>query len=192
MGGYRIFEDLSYICDMKRFLITLALACLMLSAFAQNRDIPAGMRMELSELTQDKNQYSIFTYKDADGTFGYYLSLGRVLDLLEIFGDGLGNTSLSHIDATCLWLGATPEEAGATLDALTNLFDEDPGVTAEFPCRLTNGAEGLTDHDTATCTVVKRFLQGKRLLFVFKSGSRTAEADLTKPGLKTLRWGTKL
>jgi hypothetical protein len=71
---------------MKRIIAAIALACVMLSAWAQ--DFPAGMRKEIVEIEQDDHEYSLFSYKDADGTFGYYLSLGRVFPILEaeIFG----------------------------------------------------------------------------------------------------------
>ena len=51
-----------------------------MSAYAQNQ--PAGMRVEVAESETDNGEYSIFTYKDseADDSFGYYLSLGRVAD----------------------------------------------------------------------------------------------------------------
>ena len=51
-----------------------------MSAMAQKQ--PAGMRVEVAESETDNGEYSIFTYKDseADDSFGYYLSLGRVTD----------------------------------------------------------------------------------------------------------------
>ena len=172
---------------MKRFLITLALALAAVSAFAQ-RDIPAGMRMEFTEVEQDDNEYAIFTYKDEDGTYGYYLSLGRSFELMSILRDDVTDFSFKHIDEICLLLGATADEAAATLESFQTLLDAETGTVTQFPCRRTNGAEGLTVPDTATCTVVKRFLQAKRLCFQFVSGHHTADADLTKPALKSLIW----
>ena len=70
---------------MKRILTIIALVIATLPAFAQKqKNIPAGMRMEIVEIEQDDNEYSIFTYKDDDGTFGSYLSLGHVYRLLEV------------------------------------------------------------------------------------------------------------
>ena len=60
---------------MKRILTTIVLACVLTSAWAQ--DFPAGMRNEIVEIEQNEDEYSLFTYKDEDGAFGYYLSLGR-------------------------------------------------------------------------------------------------------------------
>ena len=182
---------------MKRILTTIALACVLTSAWAQ--DFPAGMRKEIVEIEQNEDEYSLFTYKDEDGAFGYYLSLGRVFPILEaeIFG---GQTSLSHMDETCLCLGATKEEALATIEQLLALLEEPAGTTAAFQCRRASGGERLSVPDQANCVVVKRFLQGnvkrflqgKRLNFQFVSGGRTADVDLTRSTLKTLRWNLNL
>ena len=182
---------------MKRILTTIALACVLTSAWAQ--DFPAGMRNEIVEIEQNEDEYSLFTYKDEDGAFGYYLSLGRVFPILEaeIFG---GQTSLSHMDETCLCLGATKEEALATIEQLLALLEEPAGTTAAFQCRRTaafqcrrsSGGERLSVPDQANCVVVKRFLQGKRLNFQFVSGGRTADVDLTRSTLKALRWNLNL
>ena len=60
----------------KIFLIAATIMMALLNV--QAKDIPAGMRMEIIEADEeDKNQYSIFQYKDDDGTVGYYMSVGR-------------------------------------------------------------------------------------------------------------------
>ena len=174
---------------MKRIFLTFALACMPL--FLQAQDIPAGMRMEVYEIEQNDDVFSLFTYKDEDGTFGYYLSVGHEFNLLEIFTDD-SNSSFSHVDEACLWLGETPADAYASLDRMLALLEEEPGTTAEFPCRLTAGAEWLTGTATATFIVVRRFILGKRLSIHFPSGSHTAEVDLSRSTLKSLRWGLNL
>ena len=50
---------------MKRVFIIIALSLFVSFSFAQN--IPAGMRMEISEFETDDNEYSVFSYKDEDG-----------------------------------------------------------------------------------------------------------------------------
>ena len=174
---------------MKRIITTLALACVLTSAWAQ--DFPAGMRREIVEIEQNDHEYSLFSYKEEDGSLGYYLSLGRVTPIVEaeIFG---GHTSFSHIDETCLCLGATKDEDLATIESLLALLDEAPGTTAAFQCRSSSGGERLSVPDQANCVVVKRFLQGKRLCFQFVSGEHTAEVDLTRSTLKSLRWNINL
>ena len=107
----------------------------------------------------------------------------------EIFG---GHTSFSHIDETCLCLGATKEEALAIIESMLTLLEEAPGTTAAFQCRRSSGGERLSVPDQANCVVVKRFLQGKRLCFQFVSGGHTADVDLTRSTLKTLRWNLNL
>ena len=175
---------------MKRVLIIIALSLFASFSFAQN--IPAGMRMEISEFETDDNEYSVFSYKDEDGTFGYYLSLGRVYHLLELVRDDITDASFDHVDEVCLCMGTTIEEAFAFIDTLLALREKEPGTTVDFRCRMTNGAGHLTDYSTATCVVVKRFLQTKRLCFHFVSGRRTAEADIKKTELKNLRLNMKI
>ena len=174
---------------MKRILTTLVLACMTLFAVAQN--IPAGMKMELAEVGQDNNEYSVFTYKDQDGTFGYYLSVGHVFDIMELLFDN-SSTSFGLVDETCLVMGETMDDAFAFLDSLLELLEAEPGTTAEFPCRLTTGADQLFVPSTAHAIVVKRFLQAKRICFTFISGSHTADVDLTKSAVKSLRWNLDL
>ena len=171
---------------MKQILISMALAFATVAAFSQN--IPAGMRMELAEVEQDNFGYSVFSYLDEDGTFGYYMSISCEIPLLEIFRDDIKDASFNHFDETCLWMGSTADEASAFLDSLMYMFDEENGTIRQFPCRMTFGADALAGSSTATCIVVKRFLQAKRLCFQFGSGSRTAQADLTKSALKSVRW----
>ena len=174
---------------MKRLLTTLALACMTLFAVAQNS--PVGMKMEIAEVEENDNEYAIFTYKDPDGTFGYYLSVGHVFQLLDIFLDN-PSSSFGLVDETCLVMGETMDDAFAFLDSLLALLEESPGTTAEFPCRLTTGADQLFAPSTAKAIVVKRFLQGKRLNFHFVSGNHTADVDLTKSAIKSLRWNLDL
>ena len=174
---------------MKRFFTALVLACMTLFAVAQNS--PSGMRMEIAEVGENDNEYSIFTYKDDNGDFGYYLGLGHVYRILEVdFGFGNAST-LDHIDETCIYLGATADEAYTSLENMLAMLDNNPGTAVDIPCRMTNGVF-LTDSSMATCIVVKRFFQRKRLCFHFVSGPRTAEADLTRSAIKSLRWNLKV
>ena len=170
---------------MKRLLTTLALACVTLFAVAQNS--PFGMKMEITEVEENDNEYAIFTYKDPDGTFGYYLSVGHVLQLLDIFLDD-PSSSFGLVDETCLVMGETMDDAFAYLDSLLELLDEAPGTTAEFPCRISTSIDQMFVPSTARAVVVKRLLQAKRLCFTFVSGKHTADVDVTKSALKSLRW----
>ncbi len=178
---------------MRKVIITFALAFIAVSIFAQNREIPAGLRMEVAEAEiNDEYKSSIFTYKDEDGTFGYYMGVSHVYELLKMIRDDITDMSIAHVDETLLWMGTTPEEAFAFTDTLLALLEKEPGTTVEFPCRLATGAERLGANGTATCIVVKRFLQGKRLCFHFTSGNHTAEADLNKSSIKSLRLSFKV
>ena len=77
-----------------KVLTVLLLNILMLNvAYAQDKQ-PAGVRMEVAEAETDNGDYSIFTYKDTDDSFNYYLSLGRMRNFLgadEILGMSVKN-----------------------------------------------------------------------------------------------------
>ena len=62
---------------MKKIFL-MAIAAMMAMADIQAQNIPVGMRMEIAESEQDHAEYTIFSYKDDENTFGYYLSLGRI------------------------------------------------------------------------------------------------------------------
>ena len=169
---------------MKKILIALAL--IFPAFFAAAQEIPAGMRMELAEISENDDQFSIFKYKDEDGSVAYYLSVGREFNVVEaVFGD-VSNISLGHVDETVLCLGKTYDEAQAFLESMLALFDKELETTVEFPARLSVGAEKLGGESVANCIVVKRFLQGKHLLFHFISGDHTGESELSKANLKSL------
>ena len=175
---------------MKRFFITMSLVFVALIGFAQ--DIPAGMRVEIASAEQDKEVFEIFKYKDDEGTVGYYLSVGKVFKILEIFRDADAlNSSFDHINESCIWLGATSEEAAATLDSIIALYDEDVQTTREFEGRASTGSEKLGKPNTITCVVQKKLLGGKRLQFIFTSGKHTANTYLNKSTAKQLRWSMK-
>ncbi len=175
----------------KRFMSMVTALMMVTCVFAQ--DIPAGLRMEIVESDEDsQDQYSIFQYKDKNGDSQYYMSVGYRLELLSLVRDDITNTSFSHIYEVCFPMGTTRDQVLENLDLYLELLDKPVGTTVELPCRLTNGAEGLAEESTATCIVVKRFLQSKRLCFHFTSGNRTADADLLKSSIKSMRLGVKL
>ena len=171
---------------MKRIIITLAFAFVTLFASAQINNQPAGIRMEIGEIRDNDDVCVAFSYKDEDGTIGYYLSVGYQFDILEIFSENT-SSSFGHLDETCLVLGSTLEEALATVDSMLELYDKDPGTVIELPAREAVALERLGDETTATCMVVKRFLQAKRLCFHFTRGTLTAQVDLPKSSLRSIR-----
>lgn len=177
---------------MKRVLMC-ALATFFLlttSSFTSSaKDTPAGMRMEIVEIEQNDNEFTIFTYKDKDGDLGYYLGLGNEFRISELLDIEILGGSLGHIDEVCLCLGATPNEASASLNAILSLFDNDVNDIAEFPASLATGAERLGNSTTVTCIVKKKFLGGKYLQFHFVNGKHTAQVDMNKSTLKFLLKG---
>ena len=91
-----------------------------------------------------------------------------------------------------IWLGATFDEANATLDNILDLFDKDLGTSVEFKGRTTNGGGHLGEQNISTCVVDKKPLGGKRLKFFFTSGKHETHAYLNKAVVKELRSGMKV
>lgn len=176
---------------MKRFLWVVVVA-MMTTLSAQAQKIVPGMRMEIAESERDKSEYSLFTYKDDDETFGYYLGLGRVTHLLSIFRDDITDASFDDIKETCIWLGATYDEAMNTLSKILDLYDKDLETTEEFKGRAATGGERLGEPNSSICIVKKKPLGGKHLMFLFTSGKRRAETFLPKSVVKELRTSLKI
>ena len=176
---------------MKITILSVA-AALMMATCVIAQDIPAGMRMELIESEDDsRDQYTIFKYKEKNGNEAYYMGVGNKIELLGLVRDDITDMSISHMDEVCLPMGSTRQEVIDNLDSYLELLGKPAGTTVEFPCRINNGV-GLGDESKSTCIVTKRFLQGKRLCFHFTSGNRTAEADLRKSSLKSMKLSVKL
>lgn len=175
---------------MKKLLLII-IAAMMTSISTQAQKQPTGMRVEVTEVETDNGEYSIFTYKDTDenDSFCYYLSLGRVTDFLgasEILG-----VEIKNIHEVTICLGATTDEALATIGSILDLYDKDVDTMVEFQGRAATSGFQLGGAVAVTCTVVKKMLGGKRLQFLFPSGKRQARAYLSKSTLKELRTGFK-
>ena len=175
---------------MKRILLIIVAAMTLGTAQAQNQ--PAGMRVEAAEAETDNGEYSIFTYKDTDedDSFGYYLSLGRITDFLG--ADEILGLQVQNIHEVTIRLGATTDEALAAIDSMLDLYNKDVETTVEFQGRAATSGFQLGDTLTATCTVVKKALGGKRLQFLFPIGKRQARCYLSKSTLKELRTNLKI
>ena len=174
---------------MKKILLWAVIAIIALSfdTFSVSaKDIPSGIRMEIAEDEEDDNVFSIFTYKDEDGTMGYYLGLGNEFNISEAFDIEILGGSLSHIDEVCLKLGETADEALVALDGLLALLDKDVNTFVDLPARLTTGAESLSGPTTITCTVRKKLIGGKYLQFCFL-GEQLSEVNLSKSSIKFLK-----
>ena len=181
---------------MKKLLIWafIIIFTLTLDVFtASAKGLNAGMKLEIVETDDNDSQFSVFTYQEEKGgPVAYYLGIGREFEASEVFGFEIFGGSLSHIDESAMYLGATADEALASLDALFNLFDKDVDFKTEFPGRLTTGSGQLGDQTKVTCVVKKKFLSGKFLRFYYDSGAHNAEADLGKSSLKFLRKGLEM
>ena len=175
---------------MKKFFLMAAVAIMTaMSVNAQKQ--PVGMRVEVCDAETDHGEYSIFTYQDTDSvdTFGYYLSLGRVADFLG--ADEILGVQVQNIHEVTIRLGSTTDEALATIGAILDLYDKDVDTKVEFQGRAATNGFRLGDPVTASCTVVKKILGGKRLQFLFPEGKLQGRAYLSKSTLKELRTNFK-
>lgn len=171
---------------MRRFISIFICGFLAVSALAQRG--PVGMRMECAAASEDDWEYSLFSYLDEDGTFGYYLGVSVVFDILEVFRDDIKDMSFGHADEVCVWMGASRSEVAETLERMLGWYDAEVGTVFPVEARGVNkGGETLDGPVKADCILVRRILQGKRLCFNFVSGSHTARADLRKGVLKTIK-----
>jgi len=175
---------------LKKILLVIIAMMATTGVMAQQKSQPAGIRMEVAEDETDNGEYTIFTYKDDDGTFGYYLSLARVKKTLG--ADELFGMEVKNFKETTIYLGDTADKAFAAIEDILDLFDKDVDTTAEFKGRMTTSGEQLGEQTTSTCVVTKKSLGGKRLKFTFTNGDREGEAYLTKSTLKDLRSEFKL
>ena len=165
---------------------------------AQNhKNHPVDIRTEFYNLENDDNvdkkSYSLFTYLDADGTFGYYLGLGTAETFVELSIGG-SDLAFGQYDEASIYLGTTNDEACATLESILALYDQDLETTTEFEGRACTFGPNLGGPITVTCTVKKKPLAlfgGKRLEFLYPCDDRTAQTFLLKSDLKQIRNGLK-
>lgn len=174
----------------KTLMIFLLCAITMGTVCAQNQ--PVDMRFEVTETEFDDDEYTIFTYKDseADDSFGYYLSLGRVTKFLG--ADEILNIEVYNIYEVAIWLGATSDEALATIGSMIDLYDKDVNTAVEFSGRASTNNFKLGETVTATCVVGKKLLGGKRLEFLFPVDKYQAVCYVPKSVLKDLRNNFKI
>lgn len=170
-----------YIYTMKRILVTLALICMTLCAYAQ-RDIPAGGSMEVASIESDDSiggvgqgkQITMYKVKDNDGNPSFLLCVSHTM-LSLTFGTEDSNTSFSLPGgAVMLDFGTTYQEAMDNLDNLLEMFSEKDGTQKELTCR---------DGSTVLCTLHKGFL-GKNL--------EIAETSISKSDIKSLKFSFKI
>ena len=166
---------------MKRILVTLALICMTLCAYAQ-RDIPAGGSMEVASIESDDSiggvgqgkQITMYKVKDNDGNPSFLLCVSHTMFSFT-FGTEDSNTSFSLPGgAVLLDFGTTYQEAMDNLDNLLEMFSEKDGTQKELTCR---------DGSTVLCTLHKGFL-GKNL--------EIAETSISKSDIKSLKFSFKI
>lgn len=178
----------------KKILLMAAVAIMTTMSTMAQIKLPAGMRMEVAESDTDNSEYSIFTYKDTDSddSFGYYLSLGRVTQLLGLVRDDITDISFDDIREICICLGSTADEALASLDNIIALYDNDVETTTELQGRSATGSERLGDATSVSCIVKKKPLGGKRLQFLIPCGKRNIHVYLNKSVVKELKQELKI
>ena len=182
----------------KNFRLWMLAAILIISGAMQaqnHKNHPVDIRMEFYNLENDENvdkkTFSLFTYLDADSTFGYYLGLGKAETFIEV---SIGNTDMAfgQYDETSIYLGTTNDEACATLESMLALYNQALETTTKFEGRACTAGPKMAGPVTVTCTVKKKPLAifgGKRLEFLYPCDDRTAQTFLLKSELKQIRNG---
>ena len=164
---------------MKHFIFCLIFALASALAIAQTNVIP-GMRSDITEVSVNDEEYSLFMYRDEGGPVGYYLSLGHVIRELGVQTPAI-SFSLDHVDEICLYLGNTTQDVYTMFDNLFALLDEEAGTFIDFPARTASWGERLGDPTTATCMVRKPLIGKKHLVFLFDGRHYTAQTYLSRP-----------
>ena len=175
-----------------RMMVTVLLSTMVFGTINAQTKQPVGMRMEVAEAETDHGDYSVFTYKDTndDDSFGYYMSVARTNKALE--GDEILGMEVLNIKEFAIWLGDNSDDALSTLDSILDLFSKDLDTSTEFRGRAVTGSGQLGEPTTTTCSVRKKPLGGKRLMFVFTSGNHKAHTYLSKTIVKELRMELKM
>lgn len=155
---------------MKKWILTLTLACVAICSYAQQNIRPMD-GMEIASVENNNNRITLYKVTDAEGNPGFYLGAihVRILLTLEYL-----NTTFSDADGPLLYLGASSEEAMNNLDALIALFSEEEGAQMEFTCR---------DGSTVAATIRKALL-GKNLVI--------RETSVAKSDIKSLKASFKI
>lgn len=154
---------------MKRILTIVAALVLSALSFAQN----AGSRTDLTSVKSDDKVYELFTYKDADGMFGYYLCLGAP--------DRRSGTASES--KACVYLGANPTEAQRTLDAFVALLESPAGISQEFVFRLASGSV-LSATRPSPVAVEILTMGAKRLNFIYDDSASRTDTYMRKNAAK--------
>lgn len=173
--------------NLLAFLAAVLLA--VLPVCAQN--YTPGVRYESTEISVNDEVYTVFSYTDDDGSFGYYLSIAHVDEILSV-STPRSSASISNIYEACLWLGNSRDEALHFLDEMLSLFEQEAGTVREMPARMTTLSDRLGDDIQLVCEVKKKLLGGKRLLLYFPVGRYEGQTYLNKSTVKQLRWGLKM
>ena len=182
----------------KHFRLWMLAAILIISGAMQaqnHKNHPVEIRTEFYKLENDDNvdrsTFSLFTYWDADSTFGYYLGLGKAETFVELSIGGT-NMALGQYDEASIYLGTTNDEACATLDRIFALYDQDIETTTEFEGRACTAGPKMAGPVAVTCVVKKKSIfGGKRLQFLYPCDGRAAETYLLKSELRQIRNGLK-
>lgn len=167
---------------MKRIFVFVALIFVSSLMFAQKFQV--GVRDEIVSIEENENEYAIFGYMDEEGTKGYYLGLGRP----DVIPGSI--IAFDVFNETCIYLGATLEEALGTMGSIVDLFSGRMGSNKVFEARLGVG-ELLKDKGQAIGTLERRIIAGKHISFAFKTPSFLTESFLNKITAKSLLTGLK-
>lgn len=165
---------------MKRFILCIAAVLLMVPAFAQPKDQPAKMRMEICQVSfEDENkEFTLFSYRDDELNYGYYWGLGRC--------DHIPGSIITfdQITETCLYMGQTLAEAKDRLEFLLAMFNNKVTEGVEMPARRGIG-ERLEENALSIIRYEKGLWGDKRLVAEFPYNDHINETYISKRAIKS-------
>lgn len=170
---------------MKRFILCIAAALLLVPAFAQPKNQPAKIRMEIAQCSfEEDKEFTLFSYKDDDLNYGYYFGLGHC--------DRIPGSIITfdQITETCLYMGQTLAETKERLEFLLALFNNKVTEGVEMPARRAIG-EGLAENALSVIRYEKGLWGDKRLVAEFPYNDHINETFITKRAIKSMLSGLK-
>lgn len=153
---------------MKKFIISLALACVTVFTFAQTSKV-LRPRLEIAEVTSEENNIDLeIFYMDDENPRTYYLSLGNLG-----IGGGIVQIDIDPVFELFIPLGGTLEEAQAKMEEIKAFY--------KLPKRSKAEIQGCFAAVYPTEELIPVTVTSRRFLF-----SKVLEFSIPTPGSETV------
>ena len=171
---------------MKRFILCLAALLMMVPAFAQPKNHPNKIRMEIYEISYEDEgkEFTLFSYQDDELNFGYYWGLGRC--------DRIPGSIITfdQVTETCLYLGKTLAEAKERLEFLLAMYNNKVTEGVEMPSRRAIG-ENLEENALSKVFYEKNVWGNKHLVAEFPYNDHINQTYIPRKAIKSTISGLK-